>query len=287
MLPRRKIYIDSRYKTQDSISNANFKIQLNENLKFPDNCGFYITDICIPNTFKTIEEGVNDRLYVRFDFYPALTTEFNIITLPPRNYTGYTLATELVKLLNAAAAKFSPVIWNFTCTYDQGVNTLTITGNLKSGITDLRNSWEFYTDNTLKTYQNWTGPEYDKTNLHSFNSNLQNISPQRFTDKQSYICNFLDLHSIKNIYLSSNMANFDSINPQGYPSNIVKKIPLTADYGYLIVDNLMTLNDYLSCSNRTFSQLDFKFTNTEGLELPIYGMNISFTIIFVKLSDSV
>ena len=49
----------------------------------------------------------------------------------------------------------------------------------------------------------------------------------------------------------------------------------------------MTLNDYLSCSNRTFSQLDFKFTNTEGLELPIYGMNISFTIIFVKLSDSI
>ena len=83
------------------------------------------------------------------------------------------------------------------------------------------------------------------------------------------------------------MANFDSINSQGYPSNIIKKIPLTADYGYLIVDNLMTLNDYLSCSNRTFSQLDFKFTNTEGLELPIYGMNISFTIIFVKLSDSV
>jgi hypothetical protein len=34
----------------------------------------------------------------------------------------------------------------------------------------------------------------------------------------------------------------------------------------------MTLNDYLSCSNRTFSQLDFKFTNTEGLELPIYGI---------------
>ena len=49
----------------------------------------------------------------------------------------------------------------------------------------------------------------------------------------------------------------------------------------------MTLNDYLSCSNRTFSQFEFKFTNTEGLELPIYGMNISFTIIFVKLSDSV
>ena len=83
------------------------------------------------------------------------------------------------------------------------------------------------------------------------------------------------------------MANYESINPEGYPSNIIKKIPLTADYGYLLVDNLMTLNDYLSCSNRTFSQLEFKFTNTAGLEIPIYGMHISFTIIVVKLADSI
>ena len=87
--------------------------------------------------------------------------------------------------------------------------------------------------------------------------------------------------------MTSNMANYDSVNPEGYPSNIVKKIPLTTDYGYLIVDSLMTLNDYLSCSNRTFSQLEFKFTNTAGNIIPIYGMNISFTIIFVKLSDSI
>ena len=68
MLPRRKIYIDSRYKTNGSISNANFKIQLNENLKFLDNCGFFFTDICIPNTFKTVEEVINDSLYIRYDF---------------------------------------------------------------------------------------------------------------------------------------------------------------------------------------------------------------------------
>ena len=41
MLPVKKIYIASRYKTQDSIHNANFKIQLNENFKFFDNCGFF------------------------------------------------------------------------------------------------------------------------------------------------------------------------------------------------------------------------------------------------------
>ena len=41
MLPRRKIYIDSRYKANDSMCNANIKIQIKENLKFPDYCVFY------------------------------------------------------------------------------------------------------------------------------------------------------------------------------------------------------------------------------------------------------
>jgi hypothetical protein len=76
MLPKRKIYIDSRYKTADSISNTDFKIQLSENIKFPENSGFYITDICIPNTFRTVEEGINDRLYIRFDSYPESITKF-------------------------------------------------------------------------------------------------------------------------------------------------------------------------------------------------------------------
>jgi hypothetical protein len=77
-------------------------------LKFPDNCGFFITDICIPNTFETVEEGINDSLYIRYDFYPDGLTKYDIITLPSRNCTGATLATELQTLLNTSVKKFYP-----------------------------------------------------------------------------------------------------------------------------------------------------------------------------------
>ena len=223
MLPKRKMYIDSRYKTDDSISNADFKIQLSENIKFPENSGFYITDICIPNTFKTVETGINDKLYIRFDIYPESITQFKTITIPPKNYTGYTLATQLEQLFNAAIDTYSIIIWDFKCLYEQNTNTLTITGNLEQG-RDLRMAWELYSDDTLKNYKNWTGPPYDPNNLHSFNANIQNLKTQRLTNlKKSYICTSLDLHSIKNIYLSSNMANYENINPEGYPSNIIKR----------------------------------------------------------------
>jgi hypothetical protein len=76
-----------------------------------------------------------------------------------------------------------------------------------------------------------------------FVSTAQSLTLTGMSGEIGFNCDFLDLHSTKNIYLSSNMANYDSINPEGYPSNILKKIPLTSDYGYLIVDNLITLND--------------------------------------------
>ena len=42
MLPVKKIYIDSKYKTPDSISDSNFKFQLPQSVTLPDDCLFFI-----------------------------------------------------------------------------------------------------------------------------------------------------------------------------------------------------------------------------------------------------
>ena len=62
-LPLKK-YIDSKYATEDSISTSNFRVQLPRTCQLPDNCVFYITDVCIPHSWKTVEGGVNDTLYM-------------------------------------------------------------------------------------------------------------------------------------------------------------------------------------------------------------------------------
>ena len=41
--------------------------------------------------------------------------------------------------------------------------------------------------------------------------------------KKGYTCEFLDLHSIKNIYIYSNIGNYNSIAPNGSIANISKK----------------------------------------------------------------
>ena len=39
-IPFKKIYIDSKYATADSISTSNFRVQLPQTCQLPDNCVF-------------------------------------------------------------------------------------------------------------------------------------------------------------------------------------------------------------------------------------------------------
>ena len=57
-LPVKKIYVDSRYMTNDSISTSNFKFQLARSLFMPQNSVFYSEDVCIPHSWHTVEQDL-------------------------------------------------------------------------------------------------------------------------------------------------------------------------------------------------------------------------------------
>jgi hypothetical protein len=59
LVPLKKLYIDSRDRTPDSVSASNFKIALPYSIHMPDNTVFFITDVCIPHVLKTIETDFN------------------------------------------------------------------------------------------------------------------------------------------------------------------------------------------------------------------------------------
>jgi hypothetical protein len=63
-LPIKKIYCDTTFRRFDNKSTSDFKIDLPQTLKLPDNCVCYIDDVDIPGTFYTVEENVNDKLYL-------------------------------------------------------------------------------------------------------------------------------------------------------------------------------------------------------------------------------
>jgi hypothetical protein len=64
MLPIKKIYIDTRHKSADSISTSDFTIVLPETVTLPEGAVCYVDDVCIPYSWYTITENFNDRIYV-------------------------------------------------------------------------------------------------------------------------------------------------------------------------------------------------------------------------------
>ena len=125
------MYVDSRYKTSGSVSNSDFKFEINEALDLPDNTYCYIDDICIPHTWYTIEDFNNTlyivaKLYIHYGTtYAAPVYQGYALKLSNGNYTGLSLANEIQEILNATIPDLA-----FTCSY--GIATGKI--SIKAGV---------------------------------------------------------------------------------------------------------------------------------------------------------
>ena len=121
----KKVYIDSRYKTNDSVSNSDFKFELKEGLDLPDNTVCWIDDISIPHTWYTIGENLNNTLYiVTTQMDPGVTPTWYhplALEIPAGNYTGSSLAAALQTELNIAEPDHQ-----FICVYNPASGSIAI-----------------------------------------------------------------------------------------------------------------------------------------------------------------
>jgi hypothetical protein len=180
MLSINKICVDSRFKTNSSRSSTDFSIELSETIMLGDSVGAIITDINIPHTWYTIEQGVNDRLYVRYYSAYPIGLEDHIILLDAKNYDVQTLLTELLLKLNTS-------IGGFTGSLDTRKGTITL--NITNG------SFNIFTDKDLNSMTAWYGPIYEKFNLRSVNDLLKNevYHSTTYTPTVSFVSGFIDV----------------------------------------------------------------------------------------------
>ena len=112
MLPVKKIYIDSRYKTPDSKSDSNFNFQLPATCFMPENTSFFISDVAIPHSWYTVND-FNNKQYLR-TFDRNGTQQDHIITLTNQTYNGATFATMIASKIQTATSVAPTVSFNAT-----------------------------------------------------------------------------------------------------------------------------------------------------------------------------
>ena len=94
MLTTKKIYVDSRFKSSDSASHSDFKIDLPQNFLMPEDTGFYIDDVCIPHTWYPVEAGRNAQLVVSYD------AVVHFVAIDYGNYSVKDLGVAIVDAIN-------------------------------------------------------------------------------------------------------------------------------------------------------------------------------------------
>ena len=140
MLPIKKIYVDSRFKTADSASHTDFKIDLPGTFLMPENTAMYITDVTIPASWYTVDENKNNKIYYKVHReIVTITTESNgnniynysyewtnmIGHLSPGSYNLVTLAGAVEQALESGLSGMGI----FTVTPSPQTNRMTITND--------------------------------------------------------------------------------------------------------------------------------------------------------------
>ena len=268
----KKVYVDTRWKTSDSKSDSDFSIELPRSFNVPDNVIAYIDDIILPVSFSSINEN-NNTLYFGY-IIPNIETTVAIITIDPGNYTGASFAEALKTKLNLWGATKVPsgiaYVNKFNVTYHQPNNSIKIT------ISD--NNWILfvYSDEDLKKgitpFSTIAVPKsLNKVLLLNRSTRIDNGLP---------FITVIDLHTIRNLYLTSSaLCAYNSISNFGNDT-IIKKIPVKANYNEMLFHDSGSGFDYLDITPRTLRYIDFKLVDSYFNIVDLRNNHWSFSIIF-------
>ena len=272
MMDIKKVYIDTRFKTEDSNSDSDFFIDLPRSLNVPENTICYINDIVIPVSWSTVD-GRNNKFYMFVDSV-AGTDLYKIIELPAHNYSGPDFCADLEAAINAAF--YPDPNLTFDVLYDANDNQITFSNRLANPI---HTFVYFVSDVDLISGKHWSSP-LPKESLNSMSKIIRMGDRSHIMRDNTPFVACLDLHTIRNVYLtSSSLASYNVVSNFNNDM-IIRKIPVKANFSQMLYDGGEAGYDFLDVSKRSLSRLDFKLLDSYGNVLDLRGNHWSFSLVF-------
>jgi hypothetical protein len=237
----------------------------------PEDTGFYVENISIPVSWYPINESNN---LFSFEYY-WITSDGEtfdrtyVVSIPVGIYTTRSLGEAM-----AVAMKNSPdVIHDFESIYDDTTRTFTL-----STVT----TQEHYVEFQIFIDSEVTTADFSSRSLNKVIGNYVHLGLG-----QSWTSGYIDMMPHRNLYIhSTGLGNYSTTNIKG-ERNIIRKVPVTANYGEVIVDQNSNGMEYLDCSYQTLSRIGFQLKDHDGNVIDLNGLHWSFSIVFnrVEMGD--
>ena len=282
----RRIHVDSRFETDNSDSHSDFHIRLSQSVSLPDETICMVDNISIPNTFFTVQTGVNDSLYIAEKHSTTITCRK--VTLDQNYYTSTQFAAELALKLNVGTPT-SMGTNPYTALYIPQQGHVMVTGHPAYDFVILSDeqiqnfpSAGYQTPNPLVTLK------IDKNFPNSANGILRNVTngnkssdPLTYNYATLYKSGHLDLQPVHNCYIHSNLADNNVMTPKGM-SDCIVCCPISANTGVMVHHNVTSHADAINVSKRSFDTLSFQLRNAKGQIVELNGASWSCSLLFVQ-----
>ena len=248
----RRIYFDSRYRDYpEQDSHTNFYYTLKRSVSCPPGARLYVDYVQIPNTVKTIQTGVNDKLFWTSRTPGGGPPVFNYQVLPEGNYDGVSLAAAVQTQMGSA----------YTASYDE--NNLAL--NISSTTLEFR----------LVLPSENTG--YPTLKDQSCSAVVGHTQSAQYA--QSWTSDSIpQLHRLKSVFLHSDIGEAQSLSPHG-AQDVIRKVTMTVPFGGIETDVHVSAWDWVDIGGRELLQMRFTFRDGRGAVIETKGLPTSFSLV--------
>ena len=169
----------------------------------------------------------------------------SVLSLPSGNYNASNLASTLQSVLQATFPNE-----NYTCIYNTARGSITIS-SIKSFRTYTGDQVVEMTNNIGVQFPGWVDHNNQLitsgiSNLMSMSEILRHSGPM--PAEATFESGFIGLLNVHNIYIHCpNLGHYSTIGVRG-ENSIIKKIPVSSSFGYLIIDSVVSPHDKIYVS---------------------------------------
>ena len=290
----RRIFIDSRHRTQTSASNADFSVDLPYEVHASAGTQARIDGLLMSHSWPSVETGKNDKLYVKETPSAGGASYHRVVLCPQGTYSIGTLAAVLQTQLQTSSyigdGVYSVTFANNRLEFANSSPTasaLIYGRSVLRGQTTLSLQWTFPGGSYVESSNDWATIWSAASIVPSLPSPLADICELiglmdgvlSLTPGVSQQCNHVDLARHKALYLCSNSLPSTSMDLRGN-CNIIRQIIVgNAAPGEVVVDQLPSNIAFaLFTTDTVLKHLSFQIRDYDGEIATLSGHQISFVL---------
>ena len=280
----RRIVIDSRYRTADSSSNADFYVELPYMVNVPAGSLAYVDNVSLSHSWPTIQENVNDRLYVQ-EWPNGLSSGIidRIVQLTPGSYNAQTLQVEVQSKLNSSS---SITTGTYVVSLSDGVLTIGHTSPKAQGRAYIFS--KLWTDEPAAYLKliHTPYPGASANEMIGYHTN-PNLADQYIHSTQSIKMTYVDLQRHKSVYIHSPGFGESSMMTLQGSTDVIRRVLLGgATQGDIVNDVLQSgLHSISFTSEEQLKRMRFQIKGHDGHLIAMGNHEVVFEIVIQRPNE--